>query len=243
MRSIQEYHQIARAAIWDHHAQQKEDELVACMRFMEQNNVKTVIEIGSDAGGTLFAWSKLELTVYAVDLWHGGFSSGNMRHNHGASVINGNSHDPATYRELLKVIDGKVDFLFIDGDHTYSGISNDFWMYKHLVRLNGYIAIHDINPLTEKVNDIRVHQFWDYLIEEYPQWKTWEFKEFPYTWGGIGIVQVDESVRTCNTVIKCEDRYIVWDGQFKGMILDCDFPKDHNIGVSSQHHCNGLYWW
>jgi predicted O-methyltransferase YrrM len=42
--------------------------------------------------------------------------------------------------------DRKVDFLFIDGDHTYEGVTRDFEMYSPLVKRGGIIAIHDIVP-------------------------------------------------------------------------------------------------
>jgi len=37
-----------------------------------------------------------------------------------------------------------LDFLFIDGDHTYEGVKRDFEMYSPLVRNGGIIAFHDI---------------------------------------------------------------------------------------------------
>ncbi|MCS7366302.1 MAG: class I SAM-dependent methyltransferase [archaeon YNP-WB-062] len=37
-----------------------------------------------------------------------------------------------------------MDFLFIDGDHTYEGVKKDFEMYSPLVRGGGIIAFHDI---------------------------------------------------------------------------------------------------
>ncbi|MDX1504015.1 MAG: class I SAM-dependent methyltransferase [Thermoanaerobaculia bacterium] len=47
----------------------------------------------------------------------------------------------ARVRELLP--DG-VDFLFIDGDHSYEGVRRDFEAYRGLVRPGGLIAFHDI---------------------------------------------------------------------------------------------------
>jgi predicted O-methyltransferase YrrM len=42
--------------------------------------------------------------------------------------------------------DNKVDFLFIDADHSYEGVKKDFEMYSPLVRKGGIIAFHDIIP-------------------------------------------------------------------------------------------------
>jgi hypothetical protein len=40
----------------------------------------------------------------------------------------------------------KLDLLFIDGDHSYSGARDDFLAYKPFVREGGTIAFHDICP-------------------------------------------------------------------------------------------------
>jgi predicted O-methyltransferase YrrM len=40
----------------------------------------------------------------------------------------------------------RLDFLFIDGDHTYEGVKQDFEMYTPLVRKGGLVAMHDIVP-------------------------------------------------------------------------------------------------
>ena len=37
----------------------------------------------------------------------------------------------------------KIDFLFIDGDHSIEGCKNDYDMYAHKVVAGGYIAFHD----------------------------------------------------------------------------------------------------
>lgn len=52
-----------------------------------------------------------------------------------------------TIEEVMKILgDNYVDFLFIDGDHSYEGVKKDFKMYKGLVKEDGYIAFHDIVP-------------------------------------------------------------------------------------------------
>ena len=42
-----------------------------------------------------------------------------------------------------------VDFLFIDGDHSYRGVKSDYEMYNSLVRPGGIIAFHDIGKNEE----------------------------------------------------------------------------------------------
>ncbi len=43
-------------------------------------------------------------------------------------------------------IEGKIDLLYIDGDHTVNGIFSDFNAYYNDVRKGGYIFLHDIYP-------------------------------------------------------------------------------------------------
>jgi len=50
-----------------------------------------------------------------------------------------------TLEEVKKNLNGnQLDFLFIDGDHSYEGVKKDFEMYSPLVRKVGIIAFHDI---------------------------------------------------------------------------------------------------
>jgi hypothetical protein len=48
------------------------------------------------------------------------------------------SHNIETLKKIKAIFrDKKVDFLFIDADHSYEGIKNDFEMYSLLVRKGG----------------------------------------------------------------------------------------------------------
>jgi hypothetical protein len=38
-----------------------------------------------------------------------------------------------------------IDFLFIDGDHTYISILVDYHYFNYFVKKGGYIAVHDMN--------------------------------------------------------------------------------------------------
>jgi predicted O-methyltransferase YrrM len=59
-----------------------------------------------------------------------------------------------------------IDFLFIDGDHTYEGVKADFRDYASLVRPGGVIAFHDILPRPDLPN-IQVNRFWSEVREKY----------------------------------------------------------------------------
>jgi len=46
--------------------------------------------------------------------------------------------------------DIKIDFLFIDGDHSYDGVKKDFELYTQILNDDGIVVIHDTDPDYEK---------------------------------------------------------------------------------------------
>ena len=88
-------------------------------------------------------------------------------------------------KELLG--DRPVDFLFIDGDHRYEGVSQDFELYSPLVADGGLIGFHDIVPGPES-NVGGVPRFWGELKEA-----SGERREIVADWnqgsGGIGLIE------------------------------------------------------
>jgi predicted O-methyltransferase YrrM len=62
-----------------------------------------------------------------------------------------------TTLEQVKTISKELDFVFIDGDHRYEAIKNDYYFYSPLVRKGGIIAFHDIAENEEGGG----HRFWN----------------------------------------------------------------------------------
>ncbi|MAW26219.1 MAG: hypothetical protein CMQ84_09590 [Gammaproteobacteria bacterium] len=87
-----------------------------------------------------------------------------MRGRSRFSCIEGDSHSPEVLRQLDEYLgtEKKVDFLFIDGDHTYQGVKRDFLMYKRFVNTGGFVAFHDIIQ-RDDYPGIEVWKFWDEL--------------------------------------------------------------------------------
>jgi predicted O-methyltransferase YrrM len=86
-------------------------------------------------------------------------------------LVRGNSHERKTYSKVKELLGGTpVDFLLIDGDHSYPGVKQDFIQFRDLVRPGGLIAFHDILANSSDP-DIDVFRCWeevkrDYLTEE-----------------------------------------------------------------------------
>lgn len=184
--------QVAHDAVHVHGALQKPNELAGLLALLLDLAPRVVVEVGSDAGGTLWAWRQLPSVehVAAVSLPGAGFDSGRPLDRHGAVVVEGDSHAEDTLLTLAAVLAEwglPLDFLMIDGDHTYDGVRSDYEMYGPLVRDGGLVALHDICPHPGHP-DVEVDRFWSELQGD---------KEYivtdPAVWGGIGLVRVGAS--------------------------------------------------
>lgn len=61
--------------------------------------------------------------------------------------VKGSSQEFTTKAEVMEYLlqqeNKSVKVLFIDGDHSYQAVFNDFYMYKDLVEVGGYIVFDD----------------------------------------------------------------------------------------------------
>lgn len=155
--------QIAETAVANG-AIQKPTELAEFLNLLIDLDPQVIVEIGVHVGGTLYAWEQIAPTVIGID-WA---PDGPHLVKLGSSpVILGDSHKPRTVAALTEYLRARrcaIDCLFIDGDHTYDGVRQDYEMYSPLVRRGGLIAFHDIAPILPgqaNVDGIAVKQFWD----------------------------------------------------------------------------------
>lgn len=184
---------------------QKRSEIRNLAQRVKAIDPLVIVEIGTRKGGTLFTWSRYTNAqlIISIDLpggIHGGgypaekqkfykffLSDQPVRKMH---LLQEDSHNKLTLEMLENILDKKrIDFLFIDGDHTYHGVKKDFEMYSPLVRKGGIIAFHDIIPNAtdhEDADTIEVPKFWNEIKQGY---KIEEFIESPDQQNmGIGIL-------------------------------------------------------
>lgn len=186
MHTLPDCDAIAAAAIDAYGAVQKRQELAAFLRLLADADVKVMVEIGSYAGGTLWAWQHIAEHIITVDLPGTGTyaATGAEKLLHASTAVFGDSHDPATLETLKGVLAGRpVDAMFIDGDHTYQGVKQDYEMYAPLVRAGGLIGFHDIIDHPEHP-DIQVSRLW----REIRTPDAIEFVHADAQWGGIGVL-------------------------------------------------------
>ncbi|MFH0936550.1 MAG: class I SAM-dependent methyltransferase [Candidatus Woesearchaeota archaeon] len=180
---------------------QVEYEISELLKILDKQKPKFLLEIGTAKGGTLFLFSKIaydDAFIISVDLPGGKFGAGYpswkiklyksfVKINQKINLIRANSHDNTTLENVKSLLGkNKLDFLFIDGDHTYDGVKKDFGMYSPLVKKGGIIALHDIakHPLQ---SDCKVNKFWDEIKSNYKSEEIIEDKN--QGWAGIGLIK------------------------------------------------------
>jgi predicted O-methyltransferase YrrM len=185
-------------------AKQKLLEFAGLVALVRKHPPATVLEIGTLHGGTLWAWSRVakeDALIISVDLPGGAFGGGYgeadgdrlrryARSAQNVHLIRADSHDPKTRDRVVEVLgERSVDVLFIDGDHTYEGVRQDFEVFSPLVRPGGLIVFHDISQHDDPACE--VDRLWRSLVD------TWPHREFVFgnrlrtnqrRWGGIGVL-------------------------------------------------------
>jgi predicted O-methyltransferase YrrM len=160
-----------------------------------------IMEIGTHRGGTLFVFARSaapQACLISVDLPGGEFGGGYpdwktslyrkfALPQQELHLVRADSHAVTTVEQVRQILQGRrLDFLFIDGDHTYEGVKRDFELYSPLVRPGGLIAFHDIAEHPPE-SDCHVHRFWREISADYV---CQEFLTSPTQgWAGIGLLR------------------------------------------------------
>ncbi len=176
---------------------QIEEELVSLVQDVKRLDPRTVVEIGTSMGGTLYLWTRLarpDAVIVSIDLPGGQFGGGYSplrtaiyrrfaRESQELHLVRADSHDNSTLEHLKSLLGGgSIDFLFIDGDHTYEGVKRDWEMYSPLVRPGGLVAFHDVAGNYETT---QVKRLWDVIKLDH-QYR--EYMVHPRGQYGIGVL-------------------------------------------------------
>jgi predicted O-methyltransferase YrrM len=181
-------------------------EIEMLYRLILEKKPRNVVEIGTARGGTLYMWGQAcadDATLVSVDLPGGNFGGGYRncrtplyqlfaRANQKLHLLRADSHASSTCEHVSTLFDdGKVDFLYIDGDHTYEGVKKDFIQYGKLVRPGGIIAMHDIR-YTPVSPETQVFRLWDQIKQHCNVTELVNDKDQTSVMG-IGVVHVPEN--------------------------------------------------
>jgi len=184
---------------------QRKPEIAELLRRVAALRPRTVVEIGTASGGTLFLLTRAaapDALLVSLDLPGGHFGGGYqawrkpLYRSFAAAgqrirLLRGDSHSPAMAARLRGLLAGRpVDFLFIDGDHSYAGVKADFEAYAPLVRPGGLIGFHDIVPDPGQP-DMEVSRFWKEIATRHPPAAVAELIDSPAQEGyGIGLLTI-----------------------------------------------------
>lgn len=179
---------------------QREWELCELVKIYQALNPKATLEIGTQLGGTLWHWLRAanpgavvanldilqnqpeDLKEYLPALWQSWAPKGvTLR------TILGSSHAESVLYQVQAIFPDGLDFIFIDGDHSYEGVRQDWEMYAPLVRAGGCVAFHDLICPGPPQEHIQVGR----LFREIQRlgYITRELYASPnQPWGGIGVV-------------------------------------------------------
>lgn len=179
---------------------QYREEIRRLLKLVENIKPNIILEIGTSRGGTLFLFTMIagsEAMIISIDLPGGPFGGGYpewkipfyksfAKQKQKIYLIRNDSHNPLVLDEIRDILgNNKVDFLFLDGDHSYEGVKNDFKIFSPFVRKGGIVAFHDIvdHPLG---TGCEVSKFWKEIKTAY------EYTEIVHNWNqgwaGIGAI-------------------------------------------------------
>jgi hypothetical protein len=157
-------------------------ELLGLVNVLRGHKLECVCEIGTFRGGTLFIWCRLaapDAKIFSIDLPGGAYGGGYTERSvpffesfckpgQTLCCLRGDSHQAKLREEFARALNGRqLDFLFIDGDHTYAGVRQDFDDYSPFVRTGGLVAFHDVAPRPDEPT-IQVDRFWNELKAAHP---------------------------------------------------------------------------
>jgi cephalosporin hydroxylase len=170
---------------------QYREEILALAKEIEKKRPKVVLEVGTASGGTLFLATRLaadDALIISIDLPNGMYGGGYpdwkislytsfARAQQKIELIRADSHAPVVLQQLKDILNGrKIDYIFLDGDHTYEGVKQDFDTFSDLAAPGALIAFHDIVSDKSPKPDHFVSVFWN---ETKPKFEHKEFIKDP----------------------------------------------------------------
>lgn len=90
-----------------------------------------------------------------------------------------------TTKNFFKKNRKKYDYIYIDGDHSYSGVRFDYINSRKILNNGGFIVFHDIDVMGKKKEGLYgVHNLWNEISGK-------NAIKFKFPGSGLGIIQKD----------------------------------------------------
>jgi hypothetical protein len=158
-RDIDDFYKITRTLVLKQgstplFSSQKRNEILAFLSRLKRTTVRAACEIGTGHGGTTYLLTKVlqpDVSLITIDPkndWRKKIILSSLKKpRQRLHVISAYSTHPGTFSRVAGILrDQKLDLLFIDADHSYPSVKQDFEIFSKLVREGGWIAFHDIVP-------------------------------------------------------------------------------------------------
>ena len=180
--------------------QQIEWEWQQVIDVLKKMDIQYGMEIGTYGGGTFYTLCQMSndnAVLLDLDLHEGQYDNLEYKErglkslgkgNQTIHVLNNDSQEQLSFGWAANILgENKLDYLFIDGNHSHDGVKSDFEMYSPLVKDGGIILFHDIVPHVKGAN---VYDVWIEIKNNY--WHK-EFIEKPgeQGWAGIGVLKYE----------------------------------------------------
>ena len=168
------------------------------MWFLGQFKPEILVELGTHTGNSYFSFcqsissNRLNTRCYAVDTWQGDLHAGSYDDEVFKEVHLYNEKKYAAFSRLMRMTfdeaesyfsDGSIDFLHIDGLHSYEAVHHDFYTWLPKLSDRAVVFFHDIN-VREK--NFGVWKLWEELSAEY------KHISFSHS-NGLGVLFVGDS--------------------------------------------------
>lgn len=131
-------------------------EKIALLRLAKMKEGSVFVEIGSYVGASscFIAAGALKgrrgRLLYCVDTWKNDAMTEGHKDTYDSFIENTKKYKDiivplkGTSAEVSPRFDGKIDFLFIDGDHTYEGVKLDVESWFPKLKPGALVVFHDI---------------------------------------------------------------------------------------------------
>jgi len=170
-------------------ASQNKQELEALLNAVSGIDIKNVLEIGVHKGYSLelWQWAFNPNILIGIEPDCSQLDINLITKLPNTVVLPFKSTEEPALHGVQRLLKGEpLDFLFLDGDHTYEAVKQDFRLYAPFVRPGGVIVLHDVELRGHEWNGlVEVNQLWNEIKDNY------EHMEFYFDGGtGTGVLYV-----------------------------------------------------
>ena len=166
---------------------QKNKEWLTFLNLVKNNNLNSVLEIGTGKGFCTLDFSLIaEGPIVSIDIddRHDNIQAAQEKDMLTKPIfIIGESQSEKVLKKV-KNINPFFDAIFIDGQHGYDNVKKDYENCLSLInKKRGIIGFHDI--LVTHKPWFGVHILWEEIKKKH---KTLDILQNPRSWGGIGVI-------------------------------------------------------